>query len=257
MSNERSDYWNKNYMTYWKSRVDEAKTSGESLIISGDSKTEDDRIYEEIFRQHPFTPGNILDVGCAWGRMFGLLKKFNLQIYGADISSAMITEARKNWADDVMVKDLRVEEAEKLSFQENTFDNVACLAVFDATYQHEALEKYFQVLRPGGLLYLTGKNDNYLDDDDKALQAEIGARGKGHPNYFTDLPSLLKQVRAQGHELVAEYYFERRGDFGDLKYSLTQPAAFYEYFIILKKKTKAAKFQSFSDSHSKTFRRQR
>ncbi len=250
----RKEYWNRSYLEYWKKRVAESGKEGEgSMVISGDAKTEDDEVYECIFSRHPMRRGSVLDVGCAWGRMFPVFKKFGQKITGIDISAAMIEEAKKSFGNDPFVVDLRECEAESLPFADGQFDNVACLAVFDATYQNNALAEFLRVLKVGGFLYLTGKNDIYEADDTRAQSAEEGARKKGHPNYFTDTRLMLKLLTARGQDIVATYFFRRRGDFGALRSVTNIPEKFYEYFIIIQKNAPAIAFPPFSDTLSKTF----
>ncbi len=257
MADDRKQYWNQSYLDYWKSRVDESTGSDrESGIVSGDLKTEGDEVYEDIFAKHPPHPGTILDVGCAWGRMFPVFKKLGLKITGIDISKAMIDQAKKDFGNDPAVELMLETEAESLGmFKDNQFDNVACLAVFDALYQNKALAEFLRVLKMDGYLYLTGKNDNYPDDDDPAYRAEVGARGKNHPNYFTDAPKMIEMIKEQGHTILGTYFYERRGDFGSMKAVTTMPAKFYEYFIVVQKKAPHEAFEPFSDAFSKTFKR--
>lgn len=252
---KRKEYWNRSYLEYWKQRVAESDPhGGESTVIAGDVKTEDDTVYEAVFAKYPLRKGKVLDVGCAWGRMFPFWKKFELCITGVDISGAMIEEARKNYGHDSAVECLLECEAEQLPFPDGAFDNVACLAVFDATYQHRALKEFLRVLHTAGLLYLTGKNDTYEKTDDKAIQAEEGARRKGHPNYFTETRHMLSFIKTQGHRLVASYFFPRRGDFGKRHFITTMPEEFYEYFVVIEKSGPVASFPPFSKSISRTFR---
>ncbi|HCB35033.1 MAG: hypothetical protein A2W52_01065 [Candidatus Taylorbacteria bacterium RIFCSPHIGHO2_02_49_25] len=251
----RKDYWNRSYLEYWKRRVAESGKEGEtSNVISGDAKTEDDAVYEFIFEKHPMQKGSVLDVGCAWGRMFPVFKKLRQRITGVDISRAMIEEARKDFAGDTSVEGLYEAPAEELPFPDGKFDNVACLAVFDATFQDKALYEFLRVLKTNGMLYLTGKNDAYEDDDALALNAEEGARKKNHPNYFTDTKAMLRQLEKQGQKIIASYFFPRRGDFGKLNYVTDMPQKFYEYFLVVRKKASSKPFKPFSDSMSKTFR---
>ena len=72
--------------------------------MAGDAKTEGDEVYEEVFAAYPFRPGRILDVGCAWGRMFPLFIKCDLQVSGVDISDAMIEQCREAWAGKPMIE---------------------------------------------------------------------------------------------------------------------------------------------------------
>ena len=88
-------YWDKEYK-YWHERVAEARTNSRSTVVPGDPKTEDDEVYQKVFENVKPVNGNILDVGCAWGRMFKIYKEMNLKISGVDISPTMISEANKN-----------------------------------------------------------------------------------------------------------------------------------------------------------------
>lgn len=252
---DRKNYWNQSYLSYWRERVAESEKAGkESAIVTGDAKTEGDEIYEKVFQDYALLPGRILDVGCAWGRMFGIFKKHGLKISGIDISDAMIDMAKEEWKDDSDVEALSEAEAESLPFVDGHFDNLCCLAVFDATYQDRAIVEFLRVVKPGGRLYVTGKNTRYAADDQLALNAEIGARGKGHPNYFTDVSELVRQLNENGHKTVGEYYFPRRGDFADFSFTHKVPETFYEYLIVIERGEDIGEFSVFSDQYSETFK---
>lgn len=256
---ERKQYWNTKYLEYWRARVEEAG-SGESQVVAGDKKTEDDSVYARIFADNPFRPGSILDVGCAWGRMFPMYLSAGLAVSGVDISSAMVDEARRLWGNQTGIDTLDEAIAEQLPFANDTFDNLVCVATFDATEQHLALTEFFRVLKPGGMLIVTGKNAHYWPDDQAAIDAERGARAKGHPNFFTDTGNLLEQLNQQAHTLSSNYYFLRRGDFAEFVYASALPERFYEFCLIIHKSTKpvdsstaGATFLPFSHAYSQTF----
>lgn len=252
----RKRYWDETYLAYWRARVEEAAEKGASGVVKGDAKTEDDDVIREVLRRTPPEPGTVLDVGCAWGRMFPLYHELGLVASGADISSAMIAAAKEEWAGKASVARLVESEAEQLPFATGEFDNVVCLATFDATYQHRALAELLRVLRPRGLLYLSGKNTRYAEDDDLALKAEIGARRKGHPNYFTDVAAMLAQAVDAGHKVERAYYFARRGDFAQFEFAATAPERFYEYLVVIRRGANPSAFQPFADKYSVTFRKQ-
>lgn len=248
----RKAYWNDKYVEYWRARVEEAGT-GESSVVKGDVRTEDDAAYERVFDATPFNPGSLLDVGCAWGRMFPIYRRNGLSISGVDISSAMIEAARQQWHGGEAVESLQESSAEQLPFSEGTFDNLVCLATFDATYQHEAMTEFLRVTRPGAHLYVTGKNTLYHADDEAALAAEMGARKKGHPNFFTRTSELVSLMADQGHRLRAAYYFPRRGDFAAMNYSAEPTERYYEYFLIFCRGNSYRPLPECSDPYSATF----
>lgn len=256
LKDPRAAYWNQTYQKYWEERVAETeRENGASIVLKGDARTEGDWVYERVFNEHPFKPGNILDVGCAWGRMFSIYQTHGLDISGVDISSSMIESAQANLRGSSGIDRLEVAMAENLPFDDNYFDNLVCVAVFDATYQHQALVEFLRVLKPGGHLYVTGKCDSYAIDDELAFAAEIGARSKGHPNFFTDVSAMRGALISFGCEEMETYAFARRGDFADFEYTKNLDKPFYEWFMILKNpKTKPTiKLDKFSSKFSKTF----
>lgn len=251
----RATYWNETYRRYWQKRVDEAGADAPSEIQKGDARTEGDWVYEKVFAAHPFLPGRVLDVGCAWGRMFSIYRDQDLLVSGVDISDAMITAARERHGSAPGVEALEAATAESLPFEDARFDNLVCVAVFDATYQHLALAEFIRVLKPGGRLYVTGKSDRYAADDTLALDAEKGARAKGHPNYFTDVPKMRAELARTGCEELASYGFARRGDFAEFRCSETLEAPFYEWFLVLATPLNPGKpdFPAFASEYSRTF----
>lgn len=248
----RKAYWNEEYMNYWKSRVDEAGV-GASGVIEGDNCTEDDSVYEKVFSDYGFQSGNILEVGCAWGRMFPIYLSFGLEISGVDISKAMIEDAFKNWKGKENINQLQESPAEHLPFADNSFDNLACLAVLDATFQNQAITEFLRVTKPRAHIYLTGKNDSYYQGDKEAYNAEIGARAKNHPNFFTDTPLLIKLLEEQGHTVEKAFFFPKRGDFSAFKCE-DDPERFYEYFLVITRGESFAPLPEISDAYSKTFK---
>lgn len=236
MISKRAEYWNAAYAEYWLKRVKEAETGlVESSIQAGDKVTEGDQVYFDIFKEHNLNPGNILDVGCGWGRFFPFFAQQGVRVFGIDISISMV----QMFNGDEIIKEQfvppMVAEAEHLPFPNAYFDNVACLAVFDATDQDISLTEFLRVLKPNGQLYLTGKNINYFENDDLALEAEIGAAEKGHPNYFTDLKAVVENLTSNGHSIVAQYLFPRRGDFAKRSFHEDLNEKFYEFCIVVRK----------------------
>lgn len=257
LDDERESYWNKSYTKYWKSRVEESLIDNKnSLVLTGDIKTEGDWVYKKIFEKDPLVSGQLLDVGCAWGRLFDLYLNYDLEITGLDISESMLIEAKKNYGKNPRIISLDNAIAENLPYKKNSFNNIVCVAVFDATYQHKALSEFLRVLIPGGKLYLTGKSNKYRSDDNLALDAEIGARKKGHPNFFTNLELMINQLDQLPISILSSYFFPKRGDFADFKYEISREEPFYEWFLVLQlnKDITDIKFDEFSDKFSDTFK---
>ena len=252
---EDKEYWDDTYAKYWQDRVKESEDeNSESLVLKGDVKTEGDWVYKNIFDKDKFISGSLLDVGCAWGRLFDIYLEHNLKITGLDISNFMLQEAYKLYGANSNIS-LDNGLAEKLPYESNSFNNVVCVAVFDATYQDKALSEFLRVLAPGGKLYLTGKSNKYLSSDQLAIDAEIGARKKGHPNFFTDLDFMIYQLEKYPLKILSSYLFPKRGDFAKFNFETSLSSTCYEWFLViqLNKDLSNFYFQEFSFEFSDTF----
>ena len=198
----------------------------------------------------------VLEMGCGFGRSIPFLYQITQSIDAIDISEAMIDLARKEYAKYQGVN-FRVCEAESTPFEAGRFARVICFGVLDALYQKEALIEMNRILASRGRVLITGKNDLYFEDDEKALVAERNARAKGHPNYFTDVAILLQNIHQFGFNTVSQRFFPRRGDTALNRFVHEKPERFYEYALILEKQTTPvaeASRLSISTAMSKTFR---
>jgi len=248
----RKKYWNEKYVNYWRERVAEAG-SGNSEIINGDARTSSDEVWTNLINGTKFQNGNILDVGCGWGRFFQMYIEKDLTVYGVDISTEMIIASSKKWYNHDKVKNIQEATAEGLPFEKEMFNNLICIGTFDATFQEKAINEFLRVTKPRGLIYFSGKNTKYHSNDKAALAAEVGARRKGHPNYFTRTNDLLSDLEKHGHKVVKSYYFERRGDLAAMNFKNSMPEYFYEYFIVIKCGKNVGTIGSHYDEHSETF----
>ena len=220
-----------------------------SSIVKNDFVTIKDDIYHELLNRNINKKGQILDVGCGWGRFFNFFEKLGLTIYGIDISINMIEKAKQFKSKNEI--QIYQGEAENLQFKTNYFDYLTCFGVFEATFQDKALSEFLRVLKTDGLLFLTGRNIFYHDDDHEARLAEIGAREKGEPNYFTDVKSMLEQLKLNNHQIIESYFFKRRGDFPIWNYVKEFQPLFYEYLFVIRKGSEKNIFSPFSRDHSK------
>jgi SAM-dependent methyltransferase len=195
--------FDKEYTKYWTSAVSK---SVDGTIIAGVKEAKHVLKYLQIKNA-----SKTLDLGCSVGRMYEALAIYSDTVYGLDIDSYAVEKARSH-----AYKDVRVGTAEEISFDVDFFDLVFCWAVFDVVDHKKGLAEINRVLKNGGKLLFTGKNDNYFEDDVLAYKAEKNAFLKGFPNRFTDLKSVLECLPSFGFELDALLLFPRRGDFGKL-----------------------------------------
>lgn len=255
---DRKEYWNNNYPEYWKKRVEEANQNKKiSTLVQGDIVADSDKGYlDAINFLSPKKNDTILEMGCGFGRSLPFLYKISKNITAIDISEKMIEEVKNNYSKLKGIHYFAC-EAEKVPVASNSFSYIVCFAVFDALYQDLALLEMNRLLKKDGKVLISGKNDNYHDDDDLAYVAEVNARNKHHPNYFTNIDLLLSGgIEKFGFEIEEIRYFEKRGDTKHNQYLKKKPEYFYEYIMVLKKimNTKNIKFK-ISDKYSKTYYR--
>lgn len=112
--------------------------------------------------------GKILDVGCGNGNLFTFLPDGKYELYGVDFSENMISEAKKNCS---VKASFIVGDAEKLPFDDDTFDILVCNASFHHYIHPDAvLEEMHRVLKDGGKLVI---GDPYIPTGIRGLMNVI------------------------------------------------------------------------------------
>lgn len=245
-------YWN-DYVTYWENRVKETNNGKEVK-----DKTSDDCILEKYYKKLKVEENDIfLDYGCGFGRLYSVYK-MNIKerdrdfYFGVDVSRVCLVHAEKENDGLKIGKNLMEFDGLHIPFEDDAFDKMICFGVFDACNQEMVIRELFRVLKAGGRLLITGKNNRYYEDDEGAAVAEVNARKKGHPNYFTDVHSLTAQLIEHNVQLIEKYFFLRRGDFPNDKAVHEMPEIFYEWAYLLEKTSeyKNYEYQKFSDKYS-------
>lgn len=248
------EFWN-NYVSYWENKVAEANENGNSF-----DKTVDDILLEDFFNRLKVEPEEkLLDYGCGFGRLYPVYRQnvgeYQQNYFGIDVSSVSLEHAEIKYEQLKIGSNLLEFDGEKIPFKDNFFDKIMCFSVFDAVNQEKVLSELLRVLKPEGRLLITGKNIKYFKEDEEAFIAEVNARKKEHPNSFTDVAYMGKQLSEYGIEICEAYYFLKRCDFALNRHVNTMPDIFYQWALVLKKNTDATSFsfQSFSSHYSETY----
>jgi len=246
---KRKQYWNKDYVDYWKNKVQEANE-----LLDVNDPTSTDAVYIRMIDTLDIKSTDVvLDVGCGFGRSLPYLSFSAKKVVGVDISQEMIKEAEKLTSSCSNIA-LQISESEDMDIEDSSIDKVICFAAFDAMYQKKALIEFNRICKIGGTILLTGKNDSFMCDDKEAKLAELGARRKSHPNFFTDVSLLMKSMHLFGFKVEFEEYYLKRGDFSTDRIVKDKPEHFYEYMFLLKKinsSIEASLIPEISDSYSK------
>lgn len=215
------------YTKYWASAVNK---SVDGTVIAGVNEVKHFLQYLGIERHD-----RVLDLGCSFGRMCEALSVDSNHVYGIDLDLFAVEKARLQ-----PYAEVRQGSAEDTRFDKEFFDLVFCWAVFDVVDHKKNLTEINRILRVGGKLLLTGKNDNYFPNDELAFKAEKNAFLKGFPNKFTDLSAVLGNFKTLGFQLDKLLIFPRRGDFGLLNFidqsdDIKDEYIGYDYLILCHK----------------------
>lgn len=117
------------------------------------------------------TSMTVLDAGCGRGDTTAYLAKKVKKAYGIDYSKDAIEIANelRESLPDKRKKSIQFKQAniKKTSFQNNTFDVIVCIDIFEHLYKEElaiAMKEVKRILKPDGLLFVhTGVNKLLYD----------------------------------------------------------------------------------------------
>lgn len=230
------------YVDYLKRNFE---VEGWNADVSPDAycKRPDNALILNYLEKLEFKPGQtLLEIGCGLGRLLALLEsKYQIQASGVDVcrDAIQLAHERLPHARERIV----CSSAENLPFSEGVFDRLLCWGVFDLTEQGEALAEMLRILKVGGKLLITGKNNFFESNDTEARIAEEKSREKRIPNHYTDYSAFRDLALANGARFEMEAFFARRGDFANNTPLPVKeaPSRFYEYCAILTKESAVLK----------------
>ncbi len=227
-------YWNE-YVTYWENRVNDTNKGVEKRDIT----SSDDILVKNLAMLELSEDDAFLDYGCGTCRIYEEYKRLfpnARNYYGVDISEVALEKAKKRFG-DISDGHLLTTDGIRNPFNDNTFDKVFCYGVLDCCDQEKTISELIRVAKVDGLIWITGKNFYYYEDDALAYEAEIKARNNNFPNHFTKVDILHKQLLEGGVEIVKTLYFPRRGNAARFEYLSDPQDKFYEWAMLIRKKT--------------------
>jgi len=156
--------------------------------------------------------GKLLNVGCAHGPDF-LPFKQSFELYGVDISTGMLSFARKYSQKFNFTVELSVADASYLPFCDNSFD----WAISVATYHHigsnekreAAMKELRRVLKPGGEAFVTVWNRWQPAFWFRGKEIDVPWRTKGRTlhryHYLFSYGELEALARRDGFEVLRSF----------------------------------------------------
>lgn len=157
--------------------------------------------------------GEILDLGCGSGRNFMKIK--GLEWVAVDFSAKMVGYAKEKAKKLKIDMDVIKSDSTKLSFEDNSFDSVLCIAVIHcispAAKRKKTLKEIYRVLRPGGeaLIATWGMKSPRLKNKKKECYVPWTLKYLKEKQlrytYIYDLNELVKLCEKVGFEIVSSW----------------------------------------------------
>jgi len=138
----------------------------------------------------------VLDVGCAAGRDCKVFKGAGFSVVGIDLSEKLLAIAKKKHPGI----SFRLADMRNLPFRENIFDGVFARAVLHHLEREEmmgVLKQFYNVLKPGGILFIMTKAGSGLLKKEEDLTS-------GEEREFTLL------TKNQLHRFLSKVGFQKR-----------------------------------------------
>jgi len=154
----------------------------------------------EPIRELRLTKGDkVLDLGCGSARLYELLKEYDIQYYGMDISNELIKIAR----DNVPKGRFEVGDMLETPYDDNFFRSVISIAVVHhvptAELRQKAFDEIFRITKPGGNIMITAW---YFWETKKYLKL-IDAAAEEHLPYGD---FYMPWKTGDGHEVTKRYF---------------------------------------------------
>jgi len=149
-----------------------------------------------------------LDLGCGEGIFCIELARRGIDVTGIDISQEAINHAKINAKSLKLRIPFIVSGAEKLPFEDKSFDQVICLDVLEHVDDPiKVIKNIRKILREGGRLIITVPNELYLKKSILKFDFSVLLKKIGHtcPGYYLD--ELKQMLESNGFQVLHHTYY--------------------------------------------------
>jgi len=158
-------------------------------------------------------PGmSLLDAGCGGGRNLVYFLRNGFKVYGVDQSATAIVQA-KSLATELLnaieSDQFRVENVERMSFSNETFDVVVSSAVLhfanDEEHWQAMVSEMWRVLKPGGIFFARLASTVGIEDQIQPINGRRYHLPDGSDRFLVDFEMLDKTTKSLGGEWLEPF----------------------------------------------------
>ena len=158
-------------------------------------------------------PGmSLLDAGCGGGRNLVYFLRNGFKVYGVDQSATAIVQA-KSLATELLnaieSDQFRVENVERMSFSNETFDVVVSSAVLhfanDEEHWQAMVSEMWRVLKPGGIFFARLASTVGIEGQIQPINGRRYHLPDGSDRFLVDFDMLDKTTKSLGGEWLEPF----------------------------------------------------
>ena len=169
-------------------------------------------LFDQLLRGR-LQPGmSLLDAGCGGGRNLVYFLRNGFKVYGVDQSATAIVQA-KSLATELLnaieSDQFRVENVERMSFSNETFDVVVSSAVLhfanDEEHWQAMVSEMWRVLKPGGIFFARLASTVGIEDQIQPIKGRRYQLPDGSDRFLVDFDMLDKTTKSLGGEWLEPF----------------------------------------------------
>jgi len=158
-------------------------------------------------------PGmSLLDAGCGGGRNLVYFLRNGFKVYGVDQSATAIVQAKSlatELLNDIEIDQFRVENVERMSFGNETFDVVLSSAVLhfanDEEHWQAMVSEMWRVLKRGGIFFARLSSTVGIEDQIQPINGRRYHLPDGSDRFLVDFEMLDKTTKSLGGEWLEPF----------------------------------------------------
>ena len=158
-------------------------------------------------------PGmSLLDAGCGGGRNLVYFLRNGFKVYGVDQSATAIVQAKSlaiELLNAIESDQFRVENVERMSFSNETFDVVLSSAVLhfanDEEHWQAMVSEMWRVLKPGGIFFARLASTVGIEDQIQPINGRRYHLPDGSDRFLVDFEMLDKTTKSLGGEWLEPF----------------------------------------------------